>query len=53
MKGYQQYIEDVLNGEISVGQKIKLAVLRHVNDLKASKKKIMSFILTKRWQIGI
>jgi hypothetical protein len=53
MKGYQQYIEDVLTGEISVGEKIKLAVLRHVNDLKSSKKKIMYIILTKKWQISI
>jgi len=35
----KQYIDDVLNGEIMVGEKIKLACERHMNDLEKSKDK--------------
>ena len=35
---YNAYIDDVLNKKLTVCKNISLAVRRHVNDLKASKK---------------
>jgi hypothetical protein len=53
MKVYNQYIDDVINGEILVADKIRKAVLRHVKDLKEAKKKVIHIILMKKWQTDI
>lgn len=50
---YNAYIDDVLNKKLTVCKNISLAVRRHVNDLKASKKTFPYYFDDKRARMAI
>lgn len=50
---YNQYIDDVLTGKIKVCKRLKLAVKRHQNDLKASKESFPYYFDDKKAQQAI